>query len=296
MTEIRLVRHPAPKPSESLQGYLLRLIEVNGHTSLKPILNVAGFTRGEVAWTILELPKLAAITETSVQTLEKLAYKHADDDSETFRLLGHEVLLRDLTLTKSRVCPECISEFGFIEAVWNLDSFAGCPIHRRLPLWFCASCKKPFPGLRRGLLTCRCGASGVNDPTTSLSSQATRLLDLIRYKVLGERVSADTGTTMPEVDLLRLPLKEMLSWIRALGNYRLKASRVQRDKPGARDLLHAAAGLLGDWPHGYQQLIVDLNPRVHKSADVPVPSTFIEMLNAIRIAEASRYGRSGATT
>jgi hypothetical protein len=296
MTEIRLVRHPVPKPTESLQGYLLRLIEVNGYTSLTPILKAAGFTSGELAWTALKLPKLAAITGTSIQTLEKLAYKQEGDDSEPFRLLGHEVLLRDLSLSSSRVCPECIHQFGFIEALWDLDLYVGCPFHKRPSSWYCVDCEKRLPVLRKGMLICRCGASRVNTPTSSLSSETVRLLDLIRYKVLGERLSPDTGTTMPEAELLNLPLKRVLSRIRSLGNYRLRASRIRRDKPTGRDLLHAAAKVLGDWPHGYQHLVADFNPRIYKPSYVPAPPSLGEMMNAIRTAEESRYAGGGTAT
>jgi hypothetical protein len=122
------------------------------------------------------------------------------------------------------------------------------------------------------------------------------LLDLIRYKLLGERLSTHAGTTLPEAELLNLPLKMMLSLIRGFGNYRLKASRVQRDKPTGRDLLHAAASVLRDWPQGYQHLIADFDPRIFKPSSVPVPTTLGEMVNAIQAAEASRYGRTVTAT
>jgi hypothetical protein len=278
-------------PTESLQGYLLRLVEVNGHTSPAPILKLAGFTSGEVAWTTLELPKLTTITGIPVQTLEKIAYRQTDDDPETYRLLGHKVLLRDLSLSSSRVCPECVQELGFIEAFWDLDLCIGCPIHKLPALWYCVDCEKRLPALRRGMLRCRCGGSRFNGRTSSLSSEAVRLLALIRYKLLGGQLCAVTATTPLESELLGLPLKMMLSRIRSLGNYRLKASRVQKAKPMGRELLHAAARVLGDWPHGYQRLIADFDPRAYRPAEVPLPANFCEMHLAIQAAEASRYGR-----
>ena len=304
MTENRLVRHPTPKATESLQGYLLRLAEANGYTTARPILKLAGISTNESKWKIPELAKLAAITGSSIEAFEKIAYKRASDDFSIYRILGHEVLLRDLWLGSSRVCPQCIDELGFIEAVWNLDLFVGCPIHKQTAIWFCPHCKDRVPVRRKGMLTCRCGTSFRNHPTWSLSSEAAYLLDLIRYKLVGERKAPETGFTAIEMDLLNLPLKQMICNIRSLGFYRSNASWIRRRVPGAargvtpdfgRGLLHSAANVLGNWPHGYQQLITDCNPRMYKPSCVVIPTSFDEMLHAISAAKGSRYERSVET-
>lgn len=290
MRDVRLVRHPPPKPTESLQGYLLRLAEVNGHTGIGRTFAVAGLTRNDLAWTNLDLARLAAPIGCPVETLEAIAYKHRSDDDRVFRILGHEVALQDLSLSKAKVCPECVEELGYIEATWDLTLFVGCPVHKRACLWFCGKCKKKVAGDRESMLTCRCGALMKNAPKHELSSEAIALLDLIRFRLTGWRVSEKTGSSFIEKELLETPFEWMLSTIRSFGKYRLQADRVPEYRIRSRDILQAAAKVVADWPIGYQRLVRDFDRNVRALHEVPLPQSLDHMYEAILAAKEARYG------
>lgn len=290
MHEERLVRHPPPKPAESLQGYLLRLAESNGHDTIGRTFAFAGLTQSDLAWTNLDLAKLAEIISCPVEVLEAIAYKHRLDDDRTFRILGHAVQLQDLSLSSAKVCPECVEELGYIEATWSLTLFVGCPVHRRDRFWFCGRCKKKVSGDRKGMLTCRCGAAMWNTPIQELSSEAVALLDLIRYRLTGQRVSKKTGSSFLEKELLEAPVDWMLSRIRSLGKCRLRANRIPESRFYPRAILHAAASVVADWPVGYQRLVRDFDRNIRALNDVPVPQSLDHMYEAILAAKEARYG------
>jgi hypothetical protein len=56
-----LVRHPAPYPTESLVGYVLRLAEENGYTSPWSVYNLASLKQNEIRTTGFKLEKLEPV-------------------------------------------------------------------------------------------------------------------------------------------------------------------------------------------------------------------------------------------
>lgn len=294
MRDTRLVRHPLPNSTESFQGYLLRLVEANGHTSVGRTFAFAGLTRSDLSWTALDLTKLAQTIGRPVETLEAIAYKRRDDDDRTFRILGHPVAFQDLSLSNSKICPQCVDELGYVEATWDLDLFWGCPVHRRSPFWFCPRCDRRVPGNRRGMLICRCGTPMQNEPKQELSPESVALLDLIRYRLTDHRVLETTGSTFIEKELLEAPVDWMLSTIRSLGKYRLQANRVPEYRIRSRDILQAAATVVADWPIGYQRLVRDFDRKLRVTDAVPVPASLKQMYEAIFAAKEARYAGAPA--
>ena len=63
MTTPLLVRHPAPFPTESLLGYILRLTEVNGYTTPWSLFLLAQIRQHEARSTGMKVAKLARVYE-----------------------------------------------------------------------------------------------------------------------------------------------------------------------------------------------------------------------------------------
>lgn len=289
MTTPQLVRHPPPRATESLPGYVLRLNEANGYASAKRLFQLAGMGRSEAAWSSFNLAKLAAISGCTVKSIGRIAFKQVGDESQTFRLLSHPVLLRDLSLSHARVCPECVAELGYIEAHWHLDLMVGCPVHARPGIWFCGNCSKRITWHRSGLLTCICGADLKRAPVHTLSAPEVALLALIRHKALG-RLAPPAPSTMPSDALLRLDLMSLLSLVRSCGYHRLMATRPQRELR-TKDVLRAAATVLEDWPHAYNRLLSDIH-----SGSAPIdrdrePDDLSHVYKELFTAREARFGK-----
>ena len=65
-----LVRHPAPFPTESLFGYILRLSEENGYTTPWTLFLTAGMKEHEIRGTGVRVRKLARIANRPSSELE----------------------------------------------------------------------------------------------------------------------------------------------------------------------------------------------------------------------------------
>lgn len=76
----------------------------------------------------------------------------------TFQL-GNQIVSKDYFLTgkTTRICPECLSDFGYARQVWDLTLSNACPIHEVLLEDRCPVCLHEIAGLRPSLLHCQCG-------------------------------------------------------------------------------------------------------------------------------------------
>ncbi len=292
----KLVRHPPPHPSESLPGYVLRLCEANGYESPRAIFQVANMNQTETSWSNFDCTKLATAANCPVSDLERLAFRHKDDAQNTKYLLGQTIGSANLNLTAARVCPECVAEKGFIEAHWHIDLMIACPIHVQSAVWYCPGCNSRIPWIRKGLLTCSCGRRLDNRDRSSFQAADVWLLDLMRCKAIGDRLSRLNEDCVPEALLTAMSLSELLSFVRFLGRMRREVSRSPKDHY-AKDLLWAAARVLTEWPRNFQMLLGDICPAAaeFKSPDSDDPDLFRSVREAIHGAYVKSRTLSSAS-
>jgi hypothetical protein len=186
MTTPLLVRHPAPFPTESLLGYILRLSEENGYTTPWSLFVLAQITPHEARSTGIKMAKLALVSNRSQAELQSISYRWPGDHPRSCRLLGHLLTPLELVVTRPRMCPECVAAKGFIEAHFDLALMTGCPVHRRSLLCRCPGCRSPLRWFRRGLLECDCGASLRNVSLPAISGAEVDLLDIMRRPIAAD--------------------------------------------------------------------------------------------------------------
>ena len=119
--------HPAPHPTESLVGYVLRLSEGNGLLTPWSVYNLAGMKQSEIRTCGIKLEKLAAIVNRSASELDHIGFSAPADQPRWARLLGNSMVPTDLSINVPGLCPRCVAEKGFIEAHWHLTLMVGCP-------------------------------------------------------------------------------------------------------------------------------------------------------------------------
>jgi hypothetical protein len=149
-----LVRHPAPYPTESLLGYVLRVSEDNGYNSPWSVYRLAGMKSNEIRASGVRLEKLARIMNWPQGRLDAIAYSAPPEQPRWSRLLGHPLLHQDLNLTRPRFCSQCLCEKGFLEAHWDLAVMVACPVHGCSLVSSCRQCGRRLRWFRRGLLEC----------------------------------------------------------------------------------------------------------------------------------------------
>jgi hypothetical protein len=249
-----LVRHPAPFPTESLFGYILRLSQENGYSTPWSLFLTAGMEQHEIRGTGIKITKLAKIANRCSAELEAIAYCVAG--SRLCRLLRQRLVVTDLDLNKPKLCTQCVSEKNFIEAHWDLTLMTGCPVHRQSLLSSCPSCGHPLRWFRRGLLECQCGADLRNGDLQPISLAEASLLDVIRTRALRLAPSVENPSGLPLSDLWSMDLRALLFVIRTLGKQRMIMDNA--DWHDGKGLLCAAAHALEDWPTNFFRLLQEI--------------------------------------
>lgn len=253
-----LVRHPGPKPTESLKGYVLRISEVNGYPSPWNLYRIAGIQQNETRTTGMKVEKLGAVTGRSLSDLKWIAYSGTPSKQGSCRLLGHDLLPIDLDLRTPRLCPLCVMEKGIIEAHWDLAFMVGCPAHRCPSAWTCGRCRSRLRWFRSGLLVCSCGADLRTENLPTLSMNTTVLLGFIRRKVLRESIASDKDHGFPVDALAKIDLRSALQVIRLLGRYRMIADGAKETSDTVA-LVNRSANVLSEWPDNFFHLLDDLD-------------------------------------
>jgi hypothetical protein len=255
-----LVRHPAPYPTESILGYVLRLSEKNGYLSPWSVYHLAGMKQKEMKTTGIRVEKLAPIASCPISELTQIAFTSARN-RRLPQLLGHRLTPTDLNVAQPKLCPQCVAEKGFIEAHWHLELMVACPVHECLTISECPKCGKRLRWFRPGLLECECGANLLEYEMPAIPQPEASLLDLIRMKVFGHCADEENPVSLPHEDLLAMTLRSMLTVIRALAKHRLVADDCT-SPIGLLQIILAASRVLMDWPKNFIALLTDLGQKL----------------------------------
>ena len=241
-----LVRHPAPYPTESLLGYVLRVSEGNGYSSPWSVYCLADMKSNERKASRVELEKLARIMNCPKEQLEKIAYSAPPNQPRWSRLLEHPVLPQDLNLTCPRFCLQCAREKGFLEAHWDLALMVACPVHRCSLASSCSKCGRHLRWFRHGLLECECGGDLSDSDPSSISEAEANLLDIIRRKALSCPPDKSNPMGLPQNQLMAMGLRSMLLAVRTIAKHRILADGTGNWSID-NEIVSAAARVLVRW-------------------------------------------------
>ena len=159
-----LVRTPLPHSYESLLGYVLRVSEENGYSSLRDVLRLAEIKADIPKAKFLSVCKLAKILGFDAGRLDRHSHLLDSKDQTPGVKLNHHDLGRRINRyqisMRPRICPLCIEEDGYVDVFWDLSVALACPRHSIIPLFKCHECNKDIEWTRPGLLACKCGEIG----------------------------------------------------------------------------------------------------------------------------------------
>src|SRR5271169_644071 len=269
MTTPLLVRHPAPFPTESLLGYILRLSEENGYTTPWSLFLLARIRHHEARSTGMKMAKLARVCNRPENELQPISYRWPGDHLRSCRLLGHLLTPLELVVARPRLCPECVAEKGFLEAHFDLALMTGCPVHRRSLLCRCPGCMKPLRWFRPGLLECRCGTSLRNISLPAISEAEADLLDIMRRKLLGLAAGRNYASGLPGSYLEAIDLQPLLTLVGMLGRRRMVVDN-DSDRRNVQRIVFAAASVLADWPNNFFGLLRGITESMPTNASTGV--------------------------
>ena len=275
-----LVRHPAPYPTESIVGYVLRLAEENGYDSPWSVYRLVGLKQNETRTTGFKLEKLAAIINRPASELDNIGFSAPASQPRWARLLGNSLVPTELNITNPALCPRCVFDKGFIEAHWHLTLMFGCPVHECMTAHCCPKCGKRLRIFRPGLLECGCGESLMDCILPPLPKADAALLEIFRRKVLGLPANDANSLSFPRDQLMAMNLNSMLHVVRALGRHRLIADG-DTSLENERRLVSASARVMLDWPKNFIALLLDIGNRLQPSAKGGVRKQFEPIYSAL---------------
>ena len=275
-----LVRHPSPHPVESPWGYSLRLSESNGYATPWSLFKLAGLRQNEVRTTGMKIAKLAAITGLPQATLARMSFAPHRDRPRWCRILGHDILPTDIDLMNPCICPFCVQELGYVEALWHLRFMVGCPVHHLEGIKQCAACLRPIRWYRPGLTECTCGADLASFCAAPLSEAEACLLSILRRKTLSDGRSENNPAKFPQAELLASDLRTILVVVRTLGRFAHSANGYA-GCPSDRQIVSAASSVLANWPENFFALLQALGSRFNRPNALSVRNQFDGIINAL---------------
>ena len=262
-----LVRTPAPRPNESLFGYVLRVSETNGYDTPSHILNYAGYDPGSMRSSLFHVDKLAEVLGRKASQLEAIAYSIIEENgSHTFKILSHNLgtsLPKDfLRLIKPTLCPQCVQKDNFIDTFWDLYFAVACPKHGCRLLSICPACKMGLHWLRPGLLTCSCGANLTSAILEPASTGVVELMAIIKAKLYCSSILTLPNTMgFPIQELENQSLRSFIWLTERLGYYSLFSKGIHETKDPYQ-IIKAASEVLYDWPSGYHEFLDQLGMKL----------------------------------
>lgn len=249
-----LMRTPAYEPLESPPHYILRLSEANGYPSPTVVMQLA--VPGE-DWRVpakWDYAHLNTLLPRSRHTPPTFTYRWPTSTHRCdLSLLGHRILSHHMNATHAGVCPQCVNELGFAPAWWDFRYAIACPTHRRMFVFRCPSCGKRISLLRRGLLTCSCGAPFTQNADAQPSAALLWLMALLQCKA--ESPGLDVKSNPKAARPLRpedASLGTLCTIIEAIARaeHRMTDGTAKRSIESQRRHLPAVASFLYEWPHG----------------------------------------------
>jgi hypothetical protein len=173
----RFALRPEPNRDESFNGFLLRVGKLNCLFKPAEILHSLGTqpmaTSGNAGW--FEKPSretFRALERRLERPLERHRVRFEAREQLQWLRSKHRMIF-DLRLGFPRICPDCVSEQGYLDWRWGLAVMAHCPKHERVLIESCPNCNKKLKWSGSLLIGCPYCDQTWNDMGRSSASEMT---------------------------------------------------------------------------------------------------------------------------
>ena len=261
-----LVITPQPIPNESLMGLILRTSEANGYLNPNYILRYAGLSESEIRSIRPPLEKIAPLYG---KKSTDLAIVYSDPGITIKRkkwgISNHEIPALYANVKSASICPECILDNGFIENLIEIKFVNICTKHQRVLIDTCPGCNNQLRWQRIGLLKFSCGQDLSNLRGDMVEDPALiSITELIQWKLSNHQHDEQRliNAGYPLTELRKISLSTLLGIIERLQTKRQRKTNFpQPYGEGSKlNVLKIASNMLGNWPHGFYDLLENLSP------------------------------------
>lgn len=176
---MKFVNPAMPMLGESLDGFFVRLAELNYYESPRWICWLAGFSTSNSVINVNLYPRnveellpLSRVTGASAYELFAMTFFPDERIKDAVCLdWDASVPIYAVHKTSSKVCPACLAKTGFIKKKWGISLVTVCTEHRCLLLDKCPQCGSKISVFRKSIIKCACGLD-FRDVKTPLINEA----------------------------------------------------------------------------------------------------------------------------
>lgn len=254
-----LVVTPRPGDTESLMGYILRLTEANGYTTLSYVLDSmhGHFYRNAIGR--LDATPLMQIARLTREQVDRPTLRPQKKPKAYIRVYRNDLPIIEVTMARPKVCPQCLAATGQCEAFWDLAQAVACPVHRIMLVTTCPGCESDLTWRRQKVRECKCGQDLTKIAALPATDGLCVLMAVMRHLLYRDKNIAPYPEGMRHLAHLDLRRFCKLLWVLSctLEKHR-GGSPMPKGKSHYFSQYERIALALRDWPRGFQALLVEM--------------------------------------
>ena len=249
-----LIERPSIAAGEALNGYFLRLAELNGLAGIRHLLEPLSI-KTRAAYSVEQIARIASFLECDRQTLLDANLVN----SRSARPGTNGLFAPDSRLP---VCPICFAEEPIIRREWLNVMSPVCAKHGVRLVDHCSACAAPMTWRRIGLSQCDCGA----DLTTHAAVKGPEFATALSCTIHGHAIPEALSALLPAAFVRQGPdQSDSMAWFFACHAADPGGSRVmKRPRPANTDeaisfLETNLAPVFAQWPQGMHRLLTRID-------------------------------------
>lgn len=274
MPTVELVRHTHPHTRENMESWLYRTAEENALKSASELAAALKLPAGKPL-SRKRHHQLSSSIGSSRDALSNIVPTVIN--STTVELGQHRLPRKHLALTTSRLCPHCVTEYGYGKLHWNISALAVCEEHGVYLIDHCECSPESKLGTTRPRYhICHCGKDLKTMPTQVATPEAQVLsIEIVRLFQGVQQGSPESRNSifahLPNETSLTDLLKLVIFLGAAHSDYQAMSlgRAVVRMRPVIAQF-EQAAHALSNWPNGifnlFRQIRAPFNKKMTSAA------------------------------
>lgn len=214
---------PKPIHLESLEGYLIRVAEANSSPSVPALFNnyqsllkADGVEQSNFNRKLEAQEELTYMLGLVEDESERIFYPRPRlDHTKPIITFGDKSLYRqEVDFSSKAVCPQCVTENGFISRLWNIRPYTACPKHEVQLITACHQCGQNLSNSRSRMLHCgKCGHTLLTSQYSAYQGELD-LAELIESRIFDTPIASHLQEKYQP--LAELPLINLLHALRIM--------------------------------------------------------------------------------